>query len=168
MPMIDAFVPQGALEPDAEKTLMARLTDIVLEAEGLDPGNPTARKVSLVFLHRPAEVFVAGAPAESPRYRIVCSVPEGQFDDERRAALVAAVTEAVLDAERGAHPRSSARVWVFPTEVPEGTWGSRGKIQRLSDIMGLVTGDPERGKEIARARLAVRQNEQERRGRAAG
>ena len=41
----------------------------------------------------------AGAPADVPRYRIVASVPEGQFDDERRSAIVAAVTERVLDAD---------------------------------------------------------------------
>ena len=155
MPMIDAYIPQGALEPEAEKVLVARLTDILLRAEGLDPANPAARNVSLVFLHRPVEVFVAGAPAESPRYRIHCSVPEGQLDDERREILVGAVTDAVLDAENGARPRSASRVWVFPNDVPEGTWGSRGKIQRLADIMAYITGDAENGRALAEARLAA-------------
>jgi phenylpyruvate tautomerase PptA (4-oxalocrotonate tautomerase family) len=154
MPMIDATIPQGALRPEAENALMTRLTDIVLEAEGLDPTLPAARAVSLVFLHR-SEVFVAGEPADSPRYRIACFVPQGQFDDDRRASLVAAVTEAVLDAEGGAHARTPGRVWVFPIEIPEGSWGSRGKIQRLADIMTVITGDAEGGKRYAAARLAA-------------
>lgn len=155
MPMIDVTIPQGALRPEAEKALMARLTDILLVAEGMDPTLPAARNVSLVFLHR-VEIFVAGAPAESPRYRVACFVPEGQYDDERRASLVAAVTDAVLDAEEGARPRNPGRVWVFPIEIPEGRWGSRGKIQRLADIMAYFTGSPEEGRRYAAARLAAK------------
>jgi phenylpyruvate tautomerase PptA (4-oxalocrotonate tautomerase family) len=31
MPMLDATIPEGALDPDRERALMARLTDILLE-----------------------------------------------------------------------------------------------------------------------------------------
>jgi phenylpyruvate tautomerase PptA (4-oxalocrotonate tautomerase family) len=155
MPMIDAWIPMGAIRPEAERRLMARLTDILLEAEGMDVTNPNVRNASWVFLHRPTEVFVAGAPAEAPRYRIVCTVPEGQFDDARRAALVPAVTEAVMDAEEGTRPRNPGRVWVFPTDVPEGAWGSRGAIQRLADIMNHFTGDRAYSDRYAARRLAA-------------
>jgi cell division protein FtsI/penicillin-binding protein 2 len=40
-----------------------------------------------VFLRRPATVFVAGQPADQPRYRFIALVPEGQFEDERRQAI---------------------------------------------------------------------------------
>jgi phenylpyruvate tautomerase PptA (4-oxalocrotonate tautomerase family) len=94
-----------------------------------------------VFLHRPAAVCVAGEPAAAPRYRIAASVPEGQFDDDRRAAMVAEVTNAVLDAENGAYPRDPFRVWVFAHEVQDGTWGGAGRLSRLADIATFVTGD---------------------------
>jgi len=61
----------------------------------------------------------------------------------------------VLDAEEAARPRNPGRVWVFPIEIPEGNWGSRGNIQRLADIMGFITGDAERAKTHAAARLAA-------------
>ncbi len=141
MPMIDATIPEGALEPAAERALLKRLTDILIHAEGYDPADERVQSVTVLWLHRPAALYVAGQPAEAPRYRIVCSVPEGQYDDEKRARLVAAVTEAVLDAEAGKHPRSGARVWVFPTEIREGTWGSRGRIQRLADIRAFLAGE---------------------------
>lgn len=156
MPMIEACIPQGALKPDAERALMAKLTDILLTAEGLDPTSPKARAVSLIFLSRPTEVFVAGAPATEPRYRITCSVPEGQLDDARRELLVGAVTNAVLDAEQGARERTAARVWVFAVDVPEGHWGSRGKVQRLADIMTFLTGDAAKGNAHAKARLGAK------------
>jgi len=156
MPMLDAFIPEGALSAEAEERLLSQLTDILLRNEGADPSNPVVRSIAWVWLHRPAAVFVAGERAAEPRYRIVASVPEGQFDDERRAGLVKEVTEAVLDAEEGAHPRDPARVWVFPTEIPDGTWGAVGRINTLADIAGFALGDPEKGRVYAERRLAAR------------
>lgn len=153
MPMLDVTIPEGALPAEAEQLLLSRLTDVLLEHEGADPSNPVARSVAWVFLHRPAALFVAGELPEAPRYRIVATVPEGQFDDERRSAMVAAVTEAVLDAEDGAHPRDPNRVWVFPTEMPEGSWGAGGRVVRLADIVQYVIGDREKAERYADKRL---------------
>lgn len=155
MPMLDAYIPAGALTPRAEASLLSDLTDLLLVHEGADPSNEFARSIAWVFLHRPAEVHVAGAASTVPRYRIVASVPEGQFDDERRAAIVAAVTERVLEAEEGAHPKDPMRVWVFCHEVPDGTWGGAGRIARLADIAGLALGDAEAGRRHAERRLAI-------------
>lgn len=155
MPMLDAYIPQGALTETAEKELLAKLTNILLRHEGADPEDPAARSIAWVFLHRPVAVFVAGEPAAEPHYRIVASVPQGQFDDERRQAIVRAVTDAVLDAEDGAYRRDSRRVWVFAHEVPDGTWGGGGRIVTLADIVGFVMGDPERGRAYAETRLGA-------------
>jgi len=154
MPMLDAFIPDGALEPEAEQQLLGQLTDILLKWEGADPAHPIARSIAWVFLHRPAAVYVAGEPANEPRYRIIASVPEGQLNSERRAGMVAAVTEAVLDAEPVGRTRDANRVWVFTNQVPEGTWGGAGKIFRLADIIGKVLGDEEQGRVLAKERLA--------------
>jgi phenylpyruvate tautomerase PptA (4-oxalocrotonate tautomerase family) len=156
MPMLDAYIPAGALSPEAEQQLMSQLTDLLLRHEGADPSDPRARQLAWVFLHRPADVYVAGENATAPRYRIVASVPEGQFDDERRAAMVREVTHAILNAENGAHPNDANRVWVFPTEVPDGTWGGGGRINTLADIVGHVVGDAEKGRKYAERRLAER------------
>ncbi len=156
MPMLDAFIPEGALSAEAETDLLAKLTDLLLFHEGADPSDPVARSIAWIFLHRPAAVFVAGEPADAPRYRFIPSVPEGQYDDERRQAMVAAVTEAVLDAEGGAHERDPMRVWVFPNEIPDGTWGSGGNIVTLADIVGFAMGDREKGRLYAEKRLAER------------
>lgn len=101
--------------------------------------SPRARAATWVFLLRP-EVFVAGAPAETPRYRFVVTVPEGQYDDERRKGVVREVTEAVARAEGRRCEEVSPRVWIFPVETPDGTWGSRGEIQRLPAILARLQG----------------------------
>ncbi|MGH3633469.1 tautomerase family protein [Mycobacterium sp.] len=158
MPMLDAFIPDGALSAGAEVRLLSQLTDILLRNEGADPADPRVRGIAWVFLHRPAAVFVAGERAPEPRYRFVASVPEGQFDAERRTAMVREVTDAVLAAEDGAYPADPQRVWVFANEIPDGTWGAAGRIHTLADIVGYVTGDAEQGRAYAQRRLAERQS----------
>jgi phenylpyruvate tautomerase PptA (4-oxalocrotonate tautomerase family) len=142
--MLDVTIPHGALSAATERRLMARLTDLLLEHEGADPTNPIARSISWVMVHRPAAVFVAGELETEPHYRVVATVPAGMLDDERRAAMVAAITEAVFDAEGGTRPRDLSRVWVFPTEMPDGAWGAYGRIVRLDDIQAFVQQDPDK------------------------
>jgi len=77
--MLDAYIPEGALSPEAEDKLLARLTDLLLQHEGVDPANPAARALAWVFVHRP-RVYVGGSEA-----------PEGQYDDERRQAVTALI-----------------------------------------------------------------------------
>jgi phenylpyruvate tautomerase PptA (4-oxalocrotonate tautomerase family) len=138
---------------------MAKLTDMLIRNEGADPTNETVRSIAWLFVHRPETVYVAGKPAEAPRYRFVASVPEGQFNPERRQAMVTDITEAVLDAEQGRYDRDPMRVWVFALEVPEGTWGGAGRIVGLADIAGLALGDPEAGREYAGRVFAERRGE---------
>jgi len=156
MPMLDAYIPEGALTAEAEERLLAELTDLLITHEGADPTNPMVRSIAWVFLHRAATVYVGGAPEKEPRYRFIASVPEGQFDAERRQAMTEGITEAVLDAEAGAYERDAMRVWVFTPEIPEGTWGGAGRVVGLADIATLATGDPELGRRYAEERLAER------------
>jgi phenylpyruvate tautomerase PptA (4-oxalocrotonate tautomerase family) len=159
MPMLDAYIPAGALTAAAEQKLLGELTDILIVNEGADPTNEQVRSIAWLFVHRPAEVYVAGAPAQAPRYRFLASVPEGQYTAERRTAMARTITDAVLDAEGGAYERDPSRVWVFTPEVPDGTWGALGQIVTLADIATFATGDPERGREYADAVFAARREE---------
>lgn len=153
MPNIDLFIPEGALPAEAEETLIAELTNIVLRHEGADPSVERVQSIAWVSVHRP-QIYVSGAPADAPRYRVYASAPEGQFTPERRKALVAEVTNAVLDAEAGAYERDPARVWVFTPDVPEGTWGVGGEIWHLADIMTFTIGDAAIGQKVAAKALA--------------
>jgi phenylpyruvate tautomerase PptA (4-oxalocrotonate tautomerase family) len=157
MPMLDIYVPEGALTAEVEDGLVAQLTDLLLVHEGADPGNAEAQSIAWVWVHRPARVFVGGKPTDRPRYKVVPQVPEGQYDDQRRASMIAALTEAVLDAEeRMGRSRDPFVVWAFPTEIPEGTWGGGGRVFRLADIAALVLGSAEQGRAYAEQRLGLR------------
>lgn len=157
MPMCDAYIPQGALSAGAERELLGSITDLLLEHEGVNPANERARALAWVFVHR-HEMYVSGAPAQAPHYRFVCQVPEGQYNDERRAAVTAAMTQAVAGAEHGAWPDPERRVWVFTYEVKDGTWGGLGRVMRLPDVYEFVVGA--KGRELAEQVLAARRREE--------
>jgi hypothetical protein len=118
MPMLDAYIPEGALPAEAEIALLVTLTDVLLEHEGADPRNPAARALAKVWLHRPATVLHAGDQPAAPHYRVIASVPEGQFDDERRASMVAAVTEGSWMLRAGATTATRCVSGCSPTRFP--------------------------------------------------
>lgn len=150
MPMIDAFIPENALTPKAERELLGAVTDLVIKHEIGDPTNERARNSTWVSVHRP-KIFVAGEPTTAARYRFIVSVPEGQFDDERRKAVVEEITQAIASAEKQPLEEVNSRVWVITAEIPDGTWGARGRVLHLPDILTSLLG--EHGREAALGRL---------------
>lgn len=60
----------------------------------------------------------------------------------------------MLDAEEGRWPREVGRIWVFPTEVPDGYWGGNGRVTHLAEILGRVT-DPESARALADKRITA-------------
>jgi phenylpyruvate tautomerase PptA (4-oxalocrotonate tautomerase family) len=163
MPFMDAYIPKGALSESAERELIVKLSDLLMEYEGVDPANEVVRGMTWVSVHRP-EVYVGGGRPRSPRYRFICQVPEGQYNDERRLGISAGITKAVAEAEGGDYPMPEARVSVFPLEVPDGAWGGIGGIIRLPDIYEIawpprpdMSGEP---RETAKQVLAERRRNQ--------
>lgn len=157
MPMMDIDLPAGVHDEAGEQALLATLTDTLIRWEGADPAKQRVRSLAWVFVHRGTDVYVAGKPATAPHDRVRVSVPQGQFNDERRAGMIADVTAAILDAEGGRFERDPGRVWVFPIEVPDGTWGAAGTVWRLRDIAGFVFNDAEKGRAYAERTLGSRE-----------
>ena len=83
MPQLDAYIPAGALTPDAERDLMAKVTDLLIRHEGADPTNETVRSIAWVFVHRPETVYVGGGP---PRLRATASSPPSPRASSTRSA----------------------------------------------------------------------------------
>jgi phenylpyruvate tautomerase PptA (4-oxalocrotonate tautomerase family) len=168
--MCDAYIPKDALPADVEGELISRVTellvehelrrtiDLVKDPEAVEASRKRAAGIARVFVHRP-EVYVAGTLHEAPNYKFECRVPEGQADDQFRAAAMRDITQAVVDAEGGKWPHPESRVWVFTWEVPEGTWGAMGQAIGLKDVIGWVA--PELS-DHADERLAARRREEAR------
>jgi hypothetical protein len=46
--ILDAYIPEGALSPSTERELLPKITDLLLEHEGVDPSNERARPLAWV------------------------------------------------------------------------------------------------------------------------
>jgi phenylpyruvate tautomerase PptA (4-oxalocrotonate tautomerase family) len=153
MPMIDLTLPAGVLSAEQRDTLAGELTRTLLEYEGAGRDNAIAAQIAWAYVDErdPATIYAAHVPAEQPRYRLLVTVPERALDDEKKAALVSAMTQRILEAE-GTDPSDAAaamRVWVLINEVPDGNWGGAGRIWRITDIARLVMkGEAPEGVEV--------------------
>ncbi len=149
MPMCDAYIPQDALEPEAERALVAAVTDLLVHHElrrivdlvddpaAVEVSRARARAIAWVFVHR-TDTYVAGSPVEAPHYKFVVSIPEGQIDEVFIPAVDADVLRVVAEAEGGRWPHPERRVWVFVHEIADGTWGAAGRPMHLEQIVDFV------------------------------
>jgi hypothetical protein len=50
--MFDRIHPGRAPSPSAERALLAKMTNLLLDHDGVDPSNEKARPLAWVFVHR--------------------------------------------------------------------------------------------------------------------
>ena len=126
VPMVDLTLPADALDDDTRADLVQKLLATLLRWEGAPEGD-RAKSLAWAFVHLADAVVVAHSPSGRPHYRVEVATPQGALDDERRAGLVADVTDLVLAAEGTANtPEDAFRVWVILREVAEGAGGPPG------------------------------------------
>lgn len=141
--MIDLTLPRDALPITVRDRLVDDLLATLLRWERA-PDNTRSKSLAWAFVHVADSVIVASSPSGLPHYRVQVTTPQGALDDERRAGLVADVTELVLRAEGSPVTAEHAfRVWVLLDEIAEGSWGAEGRIWRFRDIARFVLDDPD-------------------------
>ena len=144
MPLIELFVPEGALEADTRDRLVEELTTTLLRWEGA-PDTEFFQSIMWVHVHElPAQaVNAAGAPVTEPHFRVDVTVPEGALSERRKEGAVKELTEAVMEAA-GLDESAGLRVWVIVREVPEGNWGAGGQVVRFSQLRETAQRERER------------------------
>lgn len=136
MPMIDVYVPAGAVSSETAATLLDQLATTLLQWEGA-PDTEFFREITWVYLHEvePSRVAVGGRPGGAPRFRINVTVPQGALSERRKAGLVADVHRVVAEAAGiEAHGERAAHIWTLIHEVPEGNWGAGGQVIRFAEL----------------------------------
>ena len=150
MPLCDAYIPMGVLEPEVERKLVARVTRLLINHEmrriselmndpaEIEASRARASAIAWTFVHR-TEIYVAGEPITAPVYRFVATVPEGQIDDQFAPAVNRDIFAAVAEAEAGRWPQLERRLWVTIHEVYDGRWGAGGRVLHLKQIIDVVS-----------------------------
>ena len=64
------------------------------------------------------------------------TVPSGALSERRKAGLVEAVTELILE-KTGWGEGAGVRVWTLIHEGPDGNWGAAGQVVRFEQLRTL-------------------------------
>lgn len=149
MPLCDAYIPNGALEPAAERDFIKRVSDILVSHEArriidlmddpkeVESVHRRAGLISWLFVHR-TEAYVDGRPVPAPLYRFLVSIPEGQIDEAFVPAINRDIFQALKDAEPEGREHLERRLWITVQEIVDGMWGSAGRQLRLKEIVDVV------------------------------
>lgn len=154
MPMCDLYIQDGALEADAERALVARISALLVEHEmrriddlvddpaAANANAQRANSIAWMFVHR-TDTYVAGEPVgpkapRGPVYRFDIKIPEGQLDELFIPAVNRDILAALVDAEAGRWKHPELRLWVFVQEIKDGTWGAAGTAMHLEGIIDYV------------------------------
>jgi phenylpyruvate tautomerase PptA (4-oxalocrotonate tautomerase family) len=144
MPLMDLTYPAGAIDDAARAQLVDDLTTVLLRAERA-PDTQFFRDITWVHVHElPAEhVLAAGAPVQSPIFRVDVRIPEGALSDRRKQEFVGAATEKIM-AAAGLGEADALRVWVLIHEVPDGNWGAGGQVIRFAQLREAAAAEREK------------------------
>ena len=141
MPLVEVFTPTGSLTDEQRAEISRQVMADTISIEGV-ADTPASRSISWV-LWRDIDDWWVGADrvsgTDAPRYLVRVQVPEGALDDRKRGEIVERVTAAIAKTEPDPDrlTRETA-AWVIIDEVPEGNWGSHGRIIGWSDIKGFL------------------------------
>ena len=144
MPLIQVFAPKASVSERRRQEISRALLDEVIEVEGA-PDTPLVRSITWVMWREIDEWWVGSAPLsgdDPPRYIVQVGVPGGAMDDAKRQAMVEGVTQVLAksDDDPDRFTREPA-AFVVVDEIPDGSWGTMGRVIRYSELVSLVKGD---------------------------
>ena len=146
MPIIEMYVPEGALDAQTKRTLHERVSRQVLEAEGASyDDSPLAKELTWMFIReQPSESWSVGGEfvsgdGEQPRFFTRISTPKGALDDERREAIATRVHEEITKAIGKEPSALESFVWIEESDTVSGG-GTIVTFHQLMELLGL---DPE-------------------------
>jgi phenylpyruvate tautomerase PptA (4-oxalocrotonate tautomerase family) len=135
---ITLTVPEGLLSPEAEARVFARLTDALLEVDGLaNNGFMVPNLVGTINVLPKARLFSGGKPA--PAAFVELKLPEiALTSGEAKQAFIERATAAVEQAAEGRLRRE--QIWVNIVYAAEGSWGIAGRAYGGADLIAAVQG----------------------------
>ena len=146
MPLINVFTAKNTVDEPRRQAITKQLMADILEIEGA-PDSEIARSISWVLWHDVDDWWVGDErvrPGDLPRYLVRVEAPAAAFEDEsKRSTIVERVTAALAKADDDPDRLSRESVaWVIIDEVPDGNWGSHGRVIKYEDVMAFIGARP--------------------------
>lgn len=148
MPLMELSYQEGAITPETRDQLVETLTTALLQAEGA-PNTEFFRSVTWVLINeRPAELVYAGDKSDAGVVKLDVATPEGALNDERRAQMIKAGTDAIREAF-GVADEDALKVWVLCRDVVDGGWGAAGNVIHYKELVEIAKAQREEAKATA-------------------
>ena len=135
---IQVIASEGVLTPAAEQDLFAKLTDLLLELNGLS-GNEfmTPNVIGEVTIVPNSRTFSGGKPADIVIFEL--KVPSIVLPNrEAQLAWIERGTEIILEAAQGKLTRD--RVWGNVSYAIDGLWGINGHAYSNEELGAVLSG----------------------------
>lgn len=138
MPLIQVTAAQGTLNKTEQDSLMSRLSNAVLKAEGAPIADKGAQ--SLVWAYydeKPTNaIYVGGTNIAEPPIRIDVTTPQGALHEATRHSLVEEIGQ-ITDEFIGPF-EGRLNHWAMLYEVSEGSWAGGGQVFPLAGIQSAM------------------------------
>ena len=143
MPVIDVTLPTGSLTGEQKTQLADKLTHSLIKYEGFEPTPRRLSTVRVAINEMSAGSYTVGGALglqnQAAFYEVLVTVPEGVLSDEAKNGLVGEVTQTMLELEGASVTlENSLRVYCLIMEIPDGNWGTAGRILRRADMAELA------------------------------
>ncbi len=160
MTIITVTAPEQRLSVGQRRQLAKTLTDAVLEPEVGQPAPAAKVGFQVHFRELPADCMAIGGELLSDQPRDIMTVNIAVMDAAWPAEVRERVIRGVLArlAEACEMPKPSANWWVTFQVIDEGSWGSRGGVVSILQLLDSGAFTAERVKEIRDAIPAARSN----------
>ena len=158
MTIITVTAPEARLSVAQRRQLAKTLTDAVLEPEVGQPAPAARIGFQVHFRELPADCMAIGGELLSDQPRDVMTVNIAVMDAAWPAGLRERVIRGVLArlAEACEMPKPSPHWWVTFQVIDEGSWGSRGGVVSILQLLDSGAFTEERVKEIREAIAGAR------------
>jgi phenylpyruvate tautomerase PptA (4-oxalocrotonate tautomerase family) len=130
MPMIDIYASRGTF---ADPHGLASAAAAAVMAVEQVPDIPMFRQNTAAFVHELEEDCLSDVDGASDHIRVQVLTNAGALDRDKQIALVARLTELVVEA--AGKPELKERTWVLLTEAPDGGWGLWGHAHTNAELV---------------------------------
>lgn len=140
MTIITVTTPRGRLDLSQRRELARTLTDAVLVPEVGQPAPPARAGFQVRFIELESDamaiggVLIADAPAPIDVLSVDVAVMDAAWPQSVRTQVIANIFSALAEACGLAEPPPGW--WVTFRVIDEGSWGSRGGVLSILDLLG--------------------------------